>query len=302
VPSAKAIAQDPASLAAHLEQPDFWRELFPRLTIGKKQPRWENPLSGDALGDHLQQLRVEGYGRGIDRPIAKPAAALGREVQRLADLGVSPVFIFLFDQTWALFHRQRRLFEATLGDDYRVCTDYWAWHVDPAKEQAGWAPHRDQGRVSVGDDGTVNTLQLWFPLADANPLNGCLYVLPANRDPRYRKENEMAFEYDVSNIRALPAKPGDYLFWNGALLHWGARSSRRGKRPRISMAVTFQRKNHPKPYTELALDPRAPQDFQFRVAMVAKQLMQYRHRYPLHPKLEAVLRPLARPYVRVLGP
>jgi hypothetical protein len=289
-------------LVTHLAQRAFWKKLFPRLTIGEKAPRWENPFPRGSLDDQLQLLKAEGYVHAADRATARPAAALARVVQRLVALGISPVFIFLFDQTWALFHRQARFFRATLGDDYRVCTDYWAWHVDPDKEEAGWAPHRDQGRDSVSDDGAVNTLQLWLPLVEANPLNGCIYVLPANRDPRYRAANEMDFEYDVANIRALPARPGEYLFWNGALLHWGARSSRRAAHPRISMAVSFQRANPPKPYTRLHLDPAAPQDFAFRLAMVAKQLVQFKHRHPLEPRLEVVLRKLARPYVRVLPP
>ncbi|MBK7861133.1 MAG: phytanoyl-CoA dioxygenase family protein [Archangiaceae bacterium] len=299
MPRATPLA--PAVIADSVADPQFWKRHFPALSIGAAAWRWENPLDDGSLDDHLAQLKLQGYGRGTDRETAAPAKALARAVQKLVDLGLSPVFIFLFDQTWALFHRQGRLLRAVLGDDYKVCTDYWAWHVDPKKDQAGWSPHRDQGRASVNDDGTANVAQLWLPLSDANPLNGCIYVLPADRDPRYRTEHEMDFVFDVPNIRALPAKPGDYLFWNGALLHWGSRSSPRGTHPRISMAVSFQRAHPPKPYTLLALDPQAPQDFGFRLAMVAKQLMQYRHKEPLDPKLEAVLRPLARPYVRVLG-
>src|SRR3954471_16044265 len=103
-----------------LEQPGFWKRLFPKLSIGKRQPRWEHALKGADLDDHLEQLRVQGYGRGSDAETAKPARALARAAQRLVALGLSPVFLFLFDQTWALFHRQAPLFRAVLGDDYRI--------------------------------------------------------------------------------------------------------------------------------------------------------------------------------------
>jgi hypothetical protein len=70
------------------------------------------------------------------------------------------------------------------------------------------------------------TLTSWIPLSDATPQNGCMYVVPAHLDPHYGKPTTPRSQLpDLSLARALPVRPGDYLVWNQAVLHWGGESN-----------------------------------------------------------------------------
>ena len=100
--------------------------------------------------------------------------------------------MFLFDEAWAAFYRQHQLIAMFLGSDYQVMPDFWVWHVDPRAGQAGWRPHRDKGRRALAADGSPLSLTMWVPMSEASPLNGCMYILPANRDPVYGTANEAA--------------------------------------------------------------------------------------------------------------
>lgn len=272
--------------------PAFWRKHFPTLTIGKAAKGPKAPKEDFKLA--AERVLIEGYGQGRDEALAKRVKPLAAAVTKCVKLGIPPVFIFLFDQTWECFYRRDALLKRVLGPDYRIVPDAWVWHVDPAADEAGWAPHRDLGRHSLNPDRTPKTLQIWIPLVEATPLNGCMYVLPANRDPHYGADNDMSFTYDIAGIRALPAAPGDYLFWNGAVIHWGAKSSRYGTHPRISMAVKHQRGDI-KPYNTPLLEPGELGDFKTRLMLIAKQLYQFRQRHPMPLELENAVRELSRP-------
>jgi Phytanoyl-CoA dioxygenase (PhyH) len=281
-----------SELVGQLESPSFWRKQFPSLTVGKALKRAKSAPEDLQLA--ATRVRTDGYGQGSDPTLARQVKPLAAAVKRCMKLGIPPAFIFLFDQTWACFHGRHALLKHVLGDEYRIVPDAWVWHVDPKADEAGWAPHRDLGRISLNADGTPKTLQIWIPLVEATPLNGCMYVLPAPCDPRYGTEQDMQFTYDIAGIRALPARPGDYLFWNGAVIHWGAKSSRFGTHPRISMAVKHQRGDIP-PYNAPLMEPGQTADFKTRLTLVAKQLFQFRQRYPLPLELENAVRELARP-------
>jgi hypothetical protein len=276
--------------------PAFWRKLFPGFTIGK--PLKKPPKPKDDLDLAAERVLHEGYGDGRDASLARAVRPLAAAVSKFVKLGIPPAFIYLFDQTWDCFHGRAPLLKRVLGEDYRVVPDAWVWHVDPKADEAGWAPHRDLGRIALNPDGSPKTLQIWIPLSEATPLNGCMYVLPANRDAHYGKENDMSFWYDIAGIRALPTKPGDFLFWNGAVIHWGAKSSRYGKAPRISMAVKHQRGDI-KAFNEPLLTPGQTQDFDTRLTLVSKQLFQFRDRYPIPKELEDRVRAISKPWTQV---
>src|SRR6185503_2390352 len=105
-------------------------------------------------------------------------------VRRLSAEGISPVFAFLFDEFWAPFRAMDGLFGGLL-DEYGLLPHFWVWNVDPQKGDAGWAPHRDMGHAALRPDGTPITITTWIPLSEANPLNSCMYMVPAHADPVY---------------------------------------------------------------------------------------------------------------------
>ena len=201
-----------------------------------------SPQQHDLIGRLDGQLKEEGYFQlshdwKLDLPL------MAGTIRRFSADGISPVFAFLFDEFWAPFHALDALLGGVLGR-YAMLPDFWAWNVDPQKGESGWAPHRDQGRVSLAPDGAPLSLTCWIPLTEATPLNGCMYIVPAAMDPVYGTPQEKDHHrVELSAARALPAKPGDFLVWNQAVLHWGGRTSRRAEHSRVSMAMEFQRQD-----------------------------------------------------------
>jgi hypothetical protein len=65
--------------------------------------------------------------------------------------------------------------------------DFWAWYIDPLKEEKGWQPHRDRDTMSTTPDPQYCTV--WIPLTDATLDNGCMFVLPARFDNEYHCTN-----------------------------------------------------------------------------------------------------------------
>ncbi len=265
----------------------FWRSLFPELTIlGRLRGEFVlNWLDEQSMSVAANKMLVEGYFQERDPVLVELSGLLSTAISRCVQLGIPPVFIFLFDETWAAFFRQHATFSAFLGEQYQTLPDFWAWHVDPRAGQAGWRPHRDKGRTALAADGTPLSMTVWIPLTEATPLNGCIYVLPANRDPVYNTENELNYKVDYPSIRALPGQPGDWFCWNQALLHWGAQSSPFATSPRMSMALEFQRSDVPAFNTPL-LGTAPVLSFQIRLQLVAKQILQYQHMYPLPEHLQ----------------
>jgi hypothetical protein len=112
-------------------------------------------------------------------------------------------------------------------------------------------------------------------------------VVPAHADPTYGTPRENEIHFELPAIRALPAKAGEFLVWNQAVLHWGSHSSHRATESRISMAFEFQA-NDSKPFNTPILPPDKPVPFELRLRLIAKQLLQYRHMYSVDPQIAQV--------------
>ncbi len=279
----------PPNLTREMAQEAFWREMFPELSIRErlKGAFKVNALRNEPAMLAAKRMQLEGYFQERDEELVDLAGRLSRAIERCVSLNIPPVFIFLFDEAWASFYRQHQMIAMFLGPDYQVMPDFWAWHVDPKAGQAGWRPHRDKGRRALAPDGAPLSLTMWVPLTEASPLNGCMYILPANRDPVYGTANEAALQIDFPSIRALPGAPGDYFVWNQAVLHWGAQSSPFAVKPRMSMALEFQRADIA-PFNEPLLGTMPLLSFENRLSLIAKQVLQYAHMYPLRPEMQAL--------------
>jgi hypothetical protein len=271
-----------AARAEELRQRTFWTDQFPRLSVGK-------PVAGPLVPDDparqvpaawRERIQEEGYLVGRDDELARLAPVLVEGVETCHRLGIPPVFVFLFDETWECFRALHPVLRSVLGADYKVLPAFWTWRLDPQRGDAGWRPHRDQGRAALRADGRPASVTVWVPLTEATPDNGCMYVLPANRDPVYGTEREDHWAIEVPRIRALPVAPGEFLCWNQAVLHWGGEVSRFAAHPRISMALEFEAADWP-PFYRLQMEPFAGVPFELRLQLVAKQVLQYRHMAPL---------------------
>lgn len=277
-----ATAQRPAPRAEITFQElcglDFWRELNPQLTIAR-QALADGTSPRQSLERIAARMARDGYFGDADPELERLTPLIAEGVRACVEQGLPPVFVFLYDEPWTCFARLAPVLGSLIGADYKLLPDFWAWHVDPRKAESGWRPHRDKSDDALNPDGTPKSLTVWIPLSDANPLNSCIYLLPAHLDPLYGKPPRADGALPpVFGARALPAKPGEWLCWNQAVLHWGSGSSEFAEEPRISMALEFQRGDIPAFNTPLL--ERAPlPDFEFRLRLVAKQILQYRHMY-----------------------
>jgi hypothetical protein len=268
---------------------DDWRALCPALHVegGLERPAYEIGDVKQLVGD----LRIEGY---VNVPGVLPERAfepLRDGIATLHRVGIPLAFAFVYDEFWLAFQGVARFIEAALGEDYRALPDFWAWHVPASDQGAGWGPHRDRPYPTLDADNSPHSLTLWLPFSDATPLNGCMYVLPAHRDERFQRRAwdgpDNAKVVDPQSIRALPAPAGSMLAWNQAVLHWGGRGSRLAKAPRASAAFEFQRGDKPA-FNQPLLDPRRIPSFTERLGLIGKQVLQYRHMYPLSPDVERI--------------
>ncbi|MEZ5956752.1 MAG: phytanoyl-CoA dioxygenase family protein [Hyphomonadaceae bacterium] len=261
----------------------FWRSFAPSLHISEEGLAFEAGVSD--FETLARRMRRDGYFGGRHARLDDLAPRLAEAVGLCVNVGLPPVFIWAFNEPWASFHALRPVISGFLGQDYKLLPAFWAWHVDPRQGERGWRPHRDNSR-SLDPDGTPQSLTCWIPLTEATPLNSCMYILPAYLDPYYGQPTTAnSVLPDLSVARALPAKPGEFLIWNQAVLHWGSPSSEFAEHPRISMALEFQRADIPRPSL---MDASTLPSFETRMRLIAMQILQYTHMYGFSTELRSI--------------
>jgi hypothetical protein len=283
-------------LTANLKLIDAWRARAPQLHIEDADfMRAHAPIT--VTPQHTQAaaagLTFEGYFQGSVGNWGVDAVLMANTVRALSEANLSPVFAYVYDEFWLPFFKLHHLYEGLLGGEYFFLPDCWIWNVDPRRGEAGWTPHRDRGHQSLLPDGMPKSLTTWIPLSPATPLNGCIYVVPANLDPTYGTDKDGEFRFELPSVRALPGNPGDFFIWNQALLHWGGRTSPRAPATRVSMAFEFQRADIA-PYNKPLIDPQRMLSFDERLKLIAKQVLQYKHMYKVAPEIEQIATELVR--------
>ncbi|MBS0385056.1 MAG: phytanoyl-CoA dioxygenase family protein [Proteobacteria bacterium] len=272
---ADALQSSRTISAGDLCKASFWRALAPELNVGTiaagaaTQPQ----QSHDRL---RRRMAREGYFTDVDPRLKTLAPTIGGAVKRLVQFGLPPVLVWTYDEPWECFRRLGPVIGNFLGS-YKLLPAFWAWHVDPAKGESGWGPHRDRSVGALAADGSPLSLTCWIPLSDATPMNGCMYIVPACFDSNYNRPGSTQ-PMGMQASRALPAKPGDFLVWNQAVLHWGSLSSEFADEARMSMALEFQRGDI-EPFQQPLLDNAALPPFAVRVRLIARQILQYTHMY-----------------------
>jgi hypothetical protein len=283
------VTRRPRLKAEDLRDPAFWREHFPELDLSgpvdAARHAGEMPYGATELSADAERMAEDGYFQGSHPILETLAPKLATASRRCVELGLPPVFLFLFNDVWRCFYALRPALEPFLGSPLWALPDFWMWHVDPKTGEAGWAPHADKGPKSLDHDGRPLSVTVWIPLSKATPLSSCIYVLPASRDPGYLAPERR--QVDLTQVRALPVQPGEFLCWNQAVFHWGSASSRFAEEPRISMALEFQRTGM-RPFNEPLIRDPETLDFSGKLWLVAKQILQYRHMYAVDPAIESL--------------
>ena len=137
-------------------------------------------------------------------------------------------------------------------------------------------PHRDKGKIALKPDGSATSITTWIPLNESNPLNSCIHLVPADKDRNYNTDLQDNWNFNFADIRALPAKPGDILIWNQAVLHWGSMpAARDGLEPRISIGFDYvEAGSEHKLQYPIDFMP----SFEERRQIIAMQIVQYIHK------------------------
>ncbi len=274
-----------------LADPALWGGLAPQLhiddpafTAAAKQPM---NFDAAALNGINADLAREGYFQlpALDWGVDVAGVAAG--VSAVVTAGYMPVFAFMYDEPWFMYARLHKLMTTVLDAGYRMMPAFWAWHVDGKREGAGWTPHRDLGYRTLLPDRRPKAMTFWLPLSEATPQNGCMYIMPADLDPTYGTPSDNQFKIDLQSMRALPSPAGGLLAWTQAVLHWGGRARKPVTTPRISISVEFQRGDQA-PIYEPLLDPLQLPDMTSRLRLILRQVLQYKHMYPLSPDMESL--------------
>jgi hypothetical protein len=279
--------------AANINERTFWTSLVPDLRIEDRASFgnisvWGIPADIESVASVLDH---DGYIHLPRRQMDEQTQLLAGAVLRLVQAGIPPVFCMVFDEFWLPAFSLSKIVSVALGGTYKLLPDFWIWHIDPSKSEAGWTPHRDKGYKALFPDRRPKAVTSWLALSDAGPLNSCMYIVPADRDPTYGTERDSEWKFAYPDVRALPAARGDVYLWNQAVLHWGAHASPRAKQPRISMAFEFQR-DDVEPFNQPLINPTTILRFEDRLKLIGKQIIQYKHMYPVPAEMEAAARAL----------
>ncbi len=246
--------------------------------------------SNEALAANKELFKLEGYTH-FNQAFNMDLRPYLKLLQKMFDSDIPPVFAFVYDEFWEFQARLQFMVESFLGKDSKLMPTVWIWYVDASKEKAilkeddkelatrslysgFYGPHRDKGKRGLNPDGSPKILSFWLPLTEASPLNSCIYLVPANRDPTYNTDEENSWLFKRADIRALPAKPGDILFWNEAVLHWGSRPAPgRDLPPRISIGFEYISKDCLEHCTHF--DINVLPNFKTRLEIIALQFKLY---------------------------
>jgi len=266
----------------------YWKSLNPHLTIST-HPDFSAPMafSRQRLEGISDTLHHDGYLH--QKPVfdAERITALRKGIENLVQAGWPAAFIYVYDETWDLFHQLNGFLSHFLGDNYGLLPHFWAWHIAPEEtgKTAGWPPHLDYaGECAFFDDFLVS-LSLWIPLSDATPENGCMNILPLSRQKEYDPPIKEPTDIQLQDVRCLPAKAGSLLGWRQDLWHWSGRSSRYAKEPRISLSLEFQNRAFDPlcpPLFDVSTPPTPPQ----RIRLICGQFTKYDHMERVSPQLE----------------
>lgn len=252
----------------------FWQNLNPELTVTDYPFDYTcSYLKHDLESDtsHLEQMREQGYFK-IDSVFKRDKTELlANGIEKLVKEGFPPIFISVYDEFWHFFKEVSPFVSPIFGENYRMVTNIWAWYIPPGETEAGFGAHRDIAGAPNTEQGFPWLATVWIPLTDVSTHHACMHVLPANADPNL-PHDPMSYNIPIDkiqDIRALPVDAGSILSWHPNVLHWGSKSSKWVKTPRISIATYLMRADGgPSKYSNIGLEKDGIMTLDFRLGVI----------------------------------
>jgi ectoine hydroxylase-related dioxygenase (phytanoyl-CoA dioxygenase family) len=211
---------------------------------------------------------------------------MAKAMMSVSELGLPPIFVFIYDEFWQVFYRLSPLLSPIFGDNYRMIANQWAWNFPASHDSSGFAPHRDgeavdfdwfPNKIPLRENGLPLLATIWIPLTDVTPLNSCMYLLPLDRDPRaYGNLDDVTIHQEsIQDIRALPCKAGSILSWNPYVLHWGSNGSAYAREARMSIATYLLSDGLKKTHKSFSLARAQPLALGYRLRLIGQNMDQY---------------------------
>ena len=258
----------------------FWQNLAPQLSINQPfQEMCPIAISPDVLLEISHSMDLDSYLHLPNLIDKSETDAIRDGIFSLTNNGLPPVFIYIYDQPWALFHKLNQIIQYFLGDKFALLPNFWAWHIPPVKGESGWPAHIDCNAKTRFEDNncgtTLMSMSLWVPLTDATMENGCMVVLPRSREILYNPPITDPIQIKSNDAVDLPASSGSVLGWSQDLYHWSRHVSSDAITPRVSLSLEFQNPAFA-PLIEPLLDIAHPPAFAERLALILRQFKKYK--------------------------
>jgi hypothetical protein len=229
----------------------FWQRLAPQLSINEHfEATLPIALPNYVLQYLSRSMEKDSYFYLPPLLDKSETDAIRDAILSLIKEGLPPVFVYIYDQPWALFDQLRPIMHLFLGAKFSLLPNFWAWHIPPVKGSSGWSAHTDCSattRFESTDGGTTfMSMSLWVPLTDATMKNGC-----------------------------MATKSGSVLGWSQDLYHWSRHVTSNSTTPRVSLSLEFQNPAF-SPLRDPLLDIAQPPTFKERLALILSQFEKYK--------------------------
>ena len=266
--------------------PEYWAKICPRLSVSGGEGGLNPVAQVSAHRWQQEKNRLDYDGHVIFEEVFNDSGieCLKNAILDLDRAGLPAIFVSLFDEFWSLVRALQPIGKELLGEDYMIFPDYWVWHIDHRKDQAGWKPHRETTVTTADPNYGTDSISLWVALSDATTENGCVYVLPKSKDKGYPHTLKFNIE-TLQHVKALPVKAGSVIGWNQSVFHWGSSNSREATHPRISFAMELSRLSQPRDIPLMMSSDFKP-SFEERLRLVATQFVNYKHLHGLSGNTE----------------
>ena len=125
-----------------LLEKNYWLKLGVGLNIEKISYNKKLNLTQKSINIIKNNLKTLGYHHSKKPNFNSPIQDMKKIIKKVSDLGLPPVFSFVYDEFWYIQWQIKHVLDEILGKNYKQLPDFWAWNVDQGK--SGWQPHRDK--------------------------------------------------------------------------------------------------------------------------------------------------------------